>query len=166
VSMWGGVPQYNPMQRLREAKQRGMRLVVIDPRRTETAVHADVFLQPKPGEDPSILAGILRVILDEGLVDEHFIETDVDGVEALRDAVAPFTPEYVERRAGIPAAQLVEAARTFAAGRSGSVTAGTGPNMAPRGTLTEYLIACIQTVCGRWLREGDGGMTRTCGSAS
>jgi hypothetical protein len=50
---------------------------------------------------------------------------------------------------------LVAAARLFASGRVGSVTAGTGPNMAPRGTLTEYLIAAIQTVCGRWLREGE-----------
>ena len=67
----------------------------------------------------------------------------------------PFTPEYVERRANVPAGEVVEAARMFAAGRRGSVTAGTGPNMAPRGTLTEYLIACIQTLCGRWMRAGE-----------
>jgi anaerobic selenocysteine-containing dehydrogenase len=155
VSMWGGIPQYDPSRRLREAKARGMRLIVIDPRRTEAAANADLFLQPKPGEDPTILAGILRVILDERLHDDAFVTAEVDGLEALRVAVEPFTPAYVERRAGVPAAQVVDAARIFAAGRRGSVTAGTGPNMAPRGALTEYLIACIQTVCGRWMRAAE-----------
>ena len=155
VSMWGGIPQYDPKRRLREAKANGMQLIVIDPRRTEAANNADLFIQPRPGEDPTILAGILRVILDEELFDTAFCDEEVDGLDALRAAVAPFTPEYVERRAHVPADQVVAAARMFAAGRRGSVTAGTGPNMSPRGTLTEYLIVCIQTVCGRWMRAGE-----------
>lgn len=155
VSMWGGIPQYNPAKRLREAKERGMRLIVIDPRRTESARLADLHLQCRPGEDPTILAGILRVILSEGRHDDAFVAAEVQGFDALRAAVEPFTPDYVATRAGIAAADLVAAARLFAAGRVGSVTAGTGPNMAPRGTLTEYLVACLQTVCGRWLRAGE-----------
>jgi anaerobic selenocysteine-containing dehydrogenase len=155
VSMWGGIPQFNPAKRLREAKRRGMKLVVIDPRRTEAAEVADVFLQPKPGEDPTVLAGLLRVIISEGLADHSFVASDVTGFDALTAAVEPFTPEYVERRTGVDRDRLAAAARMYAAGRHGSVTAGTGPNMAPRGTLTEYLIACLQTVCGQWLREGD-----------
>jgi len=155
ISMWGGIPQYNPAKRLRDAKARGMKLIVIDPRRTEAAANADLFLQPKPGEDPAILAGILRVIVEEGRYDRDFVAAETEGFEALRAAVAPFTPDKVEARARIPAEQVVEAARMFSSGTRGSVTAGTGPNMAPHGTLTEYLIACIQTVCGRWLREGE-----------
>ncbi len=155
ISMWGGIPQFDPARRLRDAKARGMQLIVIDPRRTEAANNADLFLQSRPGEDPTILAGILSVILAEGLHDDQFCAEEVDGMDALRAAVEPFTPQYVERRAHVPADLLVAAARMFAAGRRGSVTAGTGPNMAPRGTLTEYLVACIQTVCGRWLRAGE-----------
>lgn len=155
VSMWGGIPQYNPAKRLREARARGMKLVVIDPRRTEAAAMADVFLQPKPGEDPTVLAGILRVILTEGWYDRAFCASDVEGLDALRVAVEPFTPQYVAQRADVPAELVVDAARIYAKGSRGSVTAGTGPNMAPRGTLTEYLIACIQTVCGRWMRAGE-----------
>jgi anaerobic selenocysteine-containing dehydrogenase len=155
ISMWGGIPQYDPAKRLRDAKANGMKLIVIDPRRTEAAANADLFLQPKPGEDPTILAGLLRVILTEGLHDEAFVGDEVEGFGALRAAVEPFTPEYVARRAKVPAEQVVAAARMFASGRRGSITAGTGPNMAPRGTLTEYLIACLQTVCGRWMRVGE-----------
>jgi anaerobic selenocysteine-containing dehydrogenase len=155
ISMWGGIPQFNPAKRLRDAKARGMSLIVIDPRRTEAAAQADLFLQPKPGEDPTILAGIVRVIVEEGLYDHDFVAAETEGFESLRAAVAPFTPEYVERRARVAATDLVAAAQMFASGRRGSVTAGTGPNMARRGTLTEYLINCIQTLCGRWLRAGE-----------
>jgi anaerobic selenocysteine-containing dehydrogenase len=155
ISMWGGIPQYNPAKRLRDAKQRGMSLIVIDPRRTEAAAQADLYLQPKPGEDPTILAGIIRVILEEGLYDREFVTEETEGLDSLRAAVAPFTPEYVEQRARVAATDVIAAARLFASGRRGSVTAGTGPNMARRGTLTEYLINCIQTLCGRWLRAGE-----------
>jgi len=155
VSKWGGIPQFNPARHLHEARKRGLRLIVVDPRRTESAEKADVFLQPRPGEDPTILAGIVRVILEEGLADEAFLARHVEGVEALREAVRAYTPDYVARRAGISAEDLVAAARVFAGGTRGMVSCGTGPNMAPRGTLTEYLVLVINTLCGRWIRDGE-----------
>ena len=156
ISMWGGIPQYDPAKRLRDAKANGMKLIVIDPRRTEAAANADLFLQPKPGEDPTILAGILRVILTEGLHDDDVRRRRGGGLR--RAASRPSSRSRRSTSSGAPTcrpARWSAAARMFAAGRRGIVTAGTGPNMAPRGTLTEYLIACIQTVCGRWLRAGE-----------
>ena len=155
VSKWGGIPQYNPGKRLHEALKRGMKLIVIDPRRTECAEKAHIHLQCKPGEDPTILAGIANVIINEGLYDRDFIEREVDGFEDLKRAVAKFTPDYVQARADVPADLLVEAARVYASSTRGMTTAGTGPNMAPRGTLTEYMVLVINTLCGRWLREGE-----------
>jgi anaerobic selenocysteine-containing dehydrogenase len=155
VSMWGGIPTFNPGKHLREARERGLKLIVIDPRRTETAAFANVFLQPRPGEDPTVLAGLLRVIIEETLYDADFVADETEGFEALRAAVQPFTPAYVERRADVPADDIVLAARTFATAERGSVTAGTGANMAPRGTLMEYLVGCLQSTCGRWLRAGE-----------
>src|SRR5262249_15449521 len=72
ISMSGGIPGANPARRLREAKTRGMALVVIDPRRTEVARFADVYLQPRPGEDPALLAAMLHVTIRDGLVDRAF----------------------------------------------------------------------------------------------
>ena len=155
ISKWGGIPQYNPAKRLHDALKRGMKMVVIDPRRTEAAEKAHVHVQCKPGEDPTILAGIINIIIAEGLYDADFIEAETVGFDELKEIVAPFTPEYVERRADVPVATLLEAARTFAGGSKGMVTAGTGPNMAPRGTLMEYLALVINTLCGRWMREGE-----------
>ena len=155
VSKWGGIPQYNPAKRLHDALQRGMKLIVIDPRRTDSAEKAHIHLQCKPGEDPTILAGIANIIIEEGLYDKDFIENDVEGFDELREIVADFTPDYVSQRADVPKDLLIEAARVYAGGERGMTTAGTGPNMAPRGTLTEYMVLVINTLCGRWLREGE-----------
>lgn len=150
-----GFPVLNPTKQMKRAKERGMKFVVIDPRRTETAYYADVFLQPYPGEDPTVLAGIIRILLDEGWHDREFCDRYVNGVAELATAVEPFTPDYVERRAGVAAGLLRQAAAVFAQARRGTATSGTGPDMAPRSNLAEHLVECLNVVCGRFLREGE-----------
>ncbi|MBW2423085.1 MAG: molybdopterin-dependent oxidoreductase [Deltaproteobacteria bacterium] len=155
ISKLGGIPAPNPAWYLHRARKRGMQLVVIDPRRSEVARKAEIHLQPKPGEDASILAGMIHVVLEEGLHDTDFLSENADGLESLALAVEPFTPEVVARQAGIEASDLVSAARLFAGAKAAGANAGTGVNMSPRGTLVEYLLCCLQTVCGHWAREGD-----------
>lgn len=155
VSISGGIPPSNPGKHLRDAKSRGMKLIVIDPRRTEVARFADIYLQPRAGEDPTILAAMLNTILREELYDAEFCQNHVSGVTELTEQVANFTPEYAAKRAGVSAAEIEEAARAFATGRQGCAVAGTGPNMSPHGNLTEYLLLSLNTVCGHWKREGD-----------
>jgi len=158
VSGFGGVsgfPSFNSARRIRDARRRGLKLIVVDPRRSELARLADLHLAVRPGEDPSLLAGVLRVILEEELHDREFCARFVDGVEELSAAVAPFTLEYVERRTGV-AAELVErAARMFGAGPRGMASAGTGPCMAPRPNLSEHLVISLCSLCGRYNRAGD-----------
>lgn len=150
-----GVPCMNPAKRLHEAVKRGLELVVVDPRRSEAARQATVFLQPKPGEDPTILAGMIRMLLAEDRIDHAFVADWTRGLDELRALVEPFTLEYVERRAGVSGEDLTQAARIFAAHRNGGLNVGTGPNMAPRGNLTEYLGLCLNTLTGHWRREGE-----------
>lgn len=155
VSMWGGIPAFNPAKRLHEARQRGLKLIVIDPRRTETARKADLHLQCRPGHDAALLAAMLQVIVAEGLHDRDFVAAETAGFEALAAAVAPFTPERVAPHAGVPAVEIVAAARMFAAARRGNATSGTGPSMAPHGVLMDYLVLALNTICGRWIRAGE-----------
>lgn len=155
VSMWGGIPSFNPAKRLHEARQRGLKLIVIDPRRTESARKADLHLQCLPGQDVPLLAAMLNVIVTEGLCDRAFIEAETEGFGALAAAVAPFTPERVAPRAGIEAGSIIEAARMFARAQRGNVTSGTGPSMAPHGVLMDYLVLALNTVCGRWIKAGE-----------
>ena len=155
VSGLGGVSTVNPNYYLTQAVKRGIQLIVIDPRRTETARKAKIHLHPVPGEDAALLAGMIRVILDEDLHDTEFVEAWTEGIDGLRNQVAPFTPQVVEDRTGVPAAQLIEAARLFAHSTTAGANAGTGSNMSPHGTLAEYLLACMLTICGFHAREGD-----------
>ncbi|MGB7903828.1 MAG: molybdopterin-dependent oxidoreductase [Steroidobacteraceae bacterium] len=155
VSMWGGIPTFNPAKRLHEARAGGLKLIVIDPRVTETARKADIHLQCLPGHDVELLAAMLNVIFAEALQDSSFVAAETQGFEALRVAVAPFTPERVAPLAGVPATQIAAAARTFAKARRGNATSGTGPSMAPYGVLMDYLVLALNTVCGRWVRAGE-----------
>ena len=156
VSKAIGIPGQNPSQNLRAAIERGMKLIVIDPRRSQTAARAAIHLQPRPGEDVSILAGMINIIIDRGWHDAAFIDENVHGFTALAGAVSGFTPEYVAERADIPQHQLLRAAEVFAThgAHGGMVNAGTGANFALHGNLLEYLCLCLTTICGRWQRAG------------
>ncbi|WP_413796953.1 molybdopterin-dependent oxidoreductase [Streptomyces iranensis] len=151
-----GIPAGVPRDLLREVEERGGYTITVDPRRTETARLSSLHLQSAPGEDVAVVAGLLHVILAEELYDRGFVAENVDGLAALTAAVRPFTPDYVAHRAGIAAEDIVTAARWFGTARRGYAVAGTGGNMsAARGTLLEYLILALDTICGHYLREGE-----------
>jgi anaerobic selenocysteine-containing dehydrogenase len=146
----------NPTKRMRDARARGLKIIIVDPRRTETAKFADVFLQPYPGEDPSIAAGLLRIILTEGWEDKDFCARFVADLRELRAEIEAFTPDYVARRAGVSASDLFKAASLFAReSKRGGAMAGTGPSMAPRSNLSDHLIETLNVVCGRYMRAGE-----------
>ena len=151
----GGLQGTNPFVRLRRAKERGMKLIVIDPRRSELASFADLWLPVKPGEDPTLLAGLINFILQENLHDKDFCDRWVDQLDDLRSAVAPFSPEMVAARCEVEAADVLTAARMFAGGPRGTAGTGTGPNMAAHSTLMEHLALTLNAICGRVNREGD-----------
>lgn len=146
----------NPVKRMGEARARGLALIVIDPRRTETARLADLFIQPIPGNDAAIVAALIRIVIDERLHDAAFCADHVAGLAELREAVEPFTAEAVAARAGIAADQLRAAARLFAApGRRGTAVTGTGVDMGPHSNLAEHLVDALNILCGRFVRAGE-----------
>jgi anaerobic selenocysteine-containing dehydrogenase len=159
VSLQGGdftgFPIHDPVRRLQEEQARGMKLIVVDPRRTEVASRADIHLQLRPGTDVFLFAGVLQVILAEELHDAAFCDRWVEGVDELRAVVAPFTPAAVAVACGVDADDIVAAARTFAGARHGMAHSGTGPDMGPRANLAEHLIRCLNVVCGRYALAGD-----------
>ncbi|MHB8465876.1 MAG: molybdopterin-containing oxidoreductase family protein [Acidimicrobiales bacterium] len=145
----------NPAKRLARAVERGTKIVVIDPRRTETARRAHVHLQARPGQDVVVLAGLVHIILREGLVDDDFVRHHVEGFEAITAAVAPFTPEFVARQADVSTEDLIEAARTLGHARRGGAGGGTGISMTSCTSVASYLLLCLMSVRGWWAREGD-----------
>jgi anaerobic selenocysteine-containing dehydrogenase len=158
VSMYGGTagfPSFNPTKRVRDAVSRGLELIVVDPRRSETARMASLHLVVRPGEDSALLAGILRIIIEESLYDADFVESFVSGLPELREALRAFSRDLIERRTGLAWAQIETAARLFALGPRGLASSGTGPSMAPRPNLSEFLIMSLNTLCGRYNRAGE-----------
>ena len=152
---WGGPTMFSPGSSIREAKKRGMKFIVIDPRQTETARLADVHLQPKPGQDVAVHAALLHVILNEGLYDATFCARYTSKLDTLREVLARFTPEHAEQESGVSAVALREAARMFGLAKTGSTMSGTGANMAPHANLAEHLLECLNVVCGRYRRAGE-----------
>jgi anaerobic selenocysteine-containing dehydrogenase len=151
-----GVPAAHPLKQLQDAKARGMKIIVVDPRRTETARFADLHLQCYPGEDPAIAAGLINIILARGLHDVAFCNQHVGDMDDLRAAAAPFTPEAVAARAGVPAASLIAAAEMWAGpGKRGCAYASTGPCMSAFSNLSNHMVELLNVVCGRFLRAGE-----------
>ena len=108
-----------------------------------------------PGEDAALLAGLIHILIAEELVDRAFRAQHAAGLEALREAVARFTPAWVAERAGVPVGDLLEAARCFGRAPKGGVACATGASFSAHANLTFYLALCLNTRCGRWPREGD-----------
>ncbi len=103
--------------RMNGLKGRGARLVVIDPRRTETAKIADVHLPIRPGTDAALLLGMLHVLFARGFVDEEAVSKIATGLSDLRAAVTPFSPARAARSTGIDAAIIEDLARDFASAK-------------------------------------------------
>jgi anaerobic selenocysteine-containing dehydrogenase len=151
----GGVPPFSASRRLRDAKARGLKLIVVDPRASELSQLADQYVQIAPGEDAAYLSGIIRVILQEGWHDKAFAQEHIAGVSELQQAVQGFTPDVVALRCGVAADAVRETARIFAHARKGVATTGTGPEMSGRGSLVAHLILALNYLCGRVYRAGE-----------
>ncbi|MET0370518.1 MAG: molybdopterin-dependent oxidoreductase [Sphingobium sp.] len=151
-----GVVHYDPVKQMRDAKARGLKLIVVDPCVSETAAMADIHLQLIPGQDAALFAGLIHVILREDWHDADFCADHVTQVDALRASVAPFTPDEASRRCGVPADLIEAAARLFAhEAQSGMTGSGTGPDMARNSNLSEHLIHVLNVICGRFPRAGE-----------
>ncbi|HEX3930511.1 MAG TPA: molybdopterin-dependent oxidoreductase [Nocardioides sp.] len=150
-----GFPTGSPHTWLKQTLASGCKLIVIDPRRTDVAKRATLHLQAAPGHDCQLVASLIHVILRERLYDREFVGAHVSNVDVLERAVESFDPYRVAKMAGVEPESLVEAARMYAGAKRGYAMAGTGPNMAGSGTLLEYLVLGLETLCGRWMREGE-----------
>jgi len=140
--------------RLRALKARGGRLVVIDPRRSRTAKIADRHLGVVPGTDQLLLLGVAHTLFAENLVRLRHLEGQVQGIDAVREAVAPYPAERVAARCGITADDIRTLARELAGAERGCLYGRIGTTTQRFGTLTSWLIEVINVLCGHLDHEG------------
>lgn len=144
-----------------------MKIVVVDPRRTETAEIADLHLRIEPGTDVALFHGMLHVMLREALVDEAFIAGRTQGFEALRERVRDFMPALAAQICGLAPRQIEQAARWFAGLRDDGSRAATlsiycqGLNQSSCGTDKNKALLDLHLACGQVGREGAGPFSLT-----
>ena len=146
-------------QRLKALRARGGRLVVVDPRRTETAALADTHWFVRPGSDALLLLALLQVIFAEGLAAPGRLADSLVGLEALRTICDEWTPERVAGPTGIEAAHIRQLAREFAASPTAVCYGRMGVSTQAFGALSQWLIQLLNIVTGNLDREGGAMFT-------
>jgi anaerobic selenocysteine-containing dehydrogenase len=146
-------------RRLKELRERGGRLIVIDPRRTETAELADRHLFIRPGTDAMLLAALLHVLFEEGLDDPDRLADFTDSIDTLRDLVSDFPPNAVAPATGVPADEIVRLARDFAAAPSAVCYGRLGVSTQEFGGLCQWLVNALNIVTGNLDRPGGAMFT-------
>jgi formate dehydrogenase major subunit len=137
-------------------KQRGAKLIVMDPRRQVLSRHAYRHLAFKPGSDVAMLNAMLNVIIEEKLYDEQYIAGYTENFEALRQKIVDFTPEKMEAVCGIEAATLREVARLYARSKASIIFWGMGISQHVHGTDNSRCLIALALVTGQIGRPGTG----------
>ncbi len=146
--------------RIKALKARGGQLVVMDPRRTETAEVASEHLFIRPGTDALFLLSLLHTLFDENLADPGSLAEYLVGWEQVQAMVADFSPESTASDTGVDAAVLRRVAREFAAANSAVCYGRMGVSVQEFGTVCQWLIQLVNIATGNFDREGGSLFTR------
>jgi len=142
--------------RMLRAKDRGAKIITVDPRETPLSRMAHISLSQRPGTDIAWINGMVKVIIDEGLVNEEFVRTRTTAYDELREAVREYTPDRVESMTGIPKEKLAEAARVYAGSRRSMIAYAMGITQHSNGTDVVKALANLAMVTGQIGRESTG----------
>jgi anaerobic selenocysteine-containing dehydrogenase len=138
------------------AKQKGAKVVVIDPVRTRTAKQADWHIPIRPGTDAALALGMMNVIITQNLVDHDYIERYTIGFDELKHRAAEFPLERVEKITGIPAAEIQKLAREYATTQPSAIRQGVALERTTGGGDAIRAITCLPALVGAWRHVGGG----------
>ena len=147
-----GAPGFE--KRIDALRARGGRLIVVDPRRTESAAIADEHLPIRPGTDVFLLLALIREVFAAGRTDTGHLSAVMDGLESLREVVMAFAPDALAARTGISADRITVLARAIADEPRALVYGRVGACTQEFGGLTMWLIYCLNAITGHLDREG------------
>ena len=159
VIIWGHNPVSTAphfMPHLRQAQKKGTQLVVIDPRKTRTAVGANWHIQPKPATDGALALGLAHVIFAENMHDEAWLTAHAQGWEAYQARVADFPPERVAQITGVPAADIIKLARLYATTTPSLLKFADGLQRHPNGGQTVRALCALPALTGQYGTLGGG----------
>ncbi|MEX1184488.1 MAG: formate dehydrogenase subunit alpha [Gemmatimonadota bacterium] len=141
---------------MKNAIERGAKLILIDPRRTELSRLATHMLQFRPDTDVALLNAMLHTIVEEDLVDHDFVERRTHGYDELVRTLRPYSPEAMQHLCGVPAAQIRTAARLYATSRASMIFWGMGISQHVHGTDNARCLIALALITGQVGRRGTG----------
>jgi anaerobic selenocysteine-containing dehydrogenase len=151
VVVWGYNPRESNIRQMVEiesAREKGTKLIVIDPRVIPLAKQADIHVQIKPGTDTALALGLLHVVIAERLYDEAFVRDWTDGFNKLEEHVKGYSPEIVERITWVPAKVIQELARMYATNKPAVIAQGISLDHSLNGVQTSRAISILVAITG------------------
>lgn len=154
VSKWSFLQVPNPAKHLRAIEERGGKVFVVDPRRTETARSAGTFVPIRPNTDVFFYLAFLRELLETATIDRRRIDAHMRGFEEVAAIAAPWTPERQAEVTRIPAESLREMVSAYRDADGAALYCSTGVNMGAHGTLAFWIQEVINAISGNLDRRG------------
>ena len=139
-------------------KERGARLVVVDPYRTATAEIADLHLAPLPGTDGALACAVMHVLFAEGYADRDYLAHHTDDPAGLEAHLATRDPAWAARITGLAEQEVVEFARLYGRSRRSFIRLGYGFSRSRNGAAQVFAVTCLPAVTGAWQYEGGGAL--------
>ncbi len=152
---------YRRIEDAKAKKGAALKIIVVDPRKTDTAREADLHLQIQPGTDIALFNGMLNALLWEGLTDAAYIAASTSGFEALKEAVREMTPAAAARICGVPEADIRTAAQWFGAARGALSLYCQGLNQSAHGTHNNAALINLHLATGQIGKPGAGPFSLT-----
>jgi anaerobic selenocysteine-containing dehydrogenase len=162
IVVWGGNPvstQVNVMTHVATArKERGAKLVVVDPYRTATAQQADRHLAPLPGTDGALACAVMHVLFEEGYADRDYMARYTDDANGLEAHLATRSPAWAARITGLSEDEILGFARLYGRTKRSYIRVGYGFSRSRNGAAQLFAVSCLPAVTGAWAYEGGGAL--------
>jgi anaerobic selenocysteine-containing dehydrogenase len=162
IVVWGGNPvstQVNVMTHVATARrERGAKLVVVDPYRTATAERADLHLAPLPGTDGALACAVMHVLFEEGYADRAYMARYADDTQGLEAHLTKRDPAWAAGITGLSQDEIVGFARLYGRTKRSYIRVGYGFSRSRNGSAQLFAVSCLPAVTGAWAHEGGGAL--------
>jgi anaerobic selenocysteine-containing dehydrogenase len=143
---------------IKEAQKKGAKVVVIDSYASKTAKEADVHIAPKPGTDGALAMAMIHTIIEEGMVDQDYVDNHTVGFAALKERAKTRTPEWAQAITGIPAEVIRQLSRDYATTQPAVIRLGVALERHYGGGQTIRAVSCLPALIGAWRHVGGGAL--------
>jgi anaerobic selenocysteine-containing dehydrogenase len=162
VIMWGTNAVSTQIQAmnlaLRAKKERGAKLVTVDPYRTKTAARSDMHLALRPGTDGALACSVMHVLFKEGFADREYLAAYTDCPDRLEAHLESRTPEWAAAITGLSEKQIVEFARLYGRTAKSFIRLGMGFSRSRNGASNLHAVSCLPAITGAWKHRGGGAL--------